>query len=210
MTLARLHGKSPTYHRLSSWIFSFSYFVVIVHLLPTLPSPCLCTSTILWNKGKLAIFRSFVVLHWSMPFFIREFICRYHFWCVSMILSKLLDIRSPKMNIIFRADTRMRFLAVVDAVRFLDLHDFLPICWTMVQFEICCFLRTVARPEEFFIHRFIVTQQTRLIPCICHWLPYTLAQLNVIKIRISFHIYLFLCPFLKRSCWWFVIGHYKL
>ena len=209
MTFARLHGKSPTNHRLSSWIFSFSSFVV-VHLLPTLPSSCPCTSTILWNKGKLTIFRSFLVLHWSKPFFIWQFISRYHFWCASMILSKLLDICSSKMNIIFRAEARIRYLAFVVAVRFLYLHDFLPICWTMVQVEICYFFRTVARPKEFFIHRFIVTQQTRLIPCICHWLPYTFAQLNVINIRISFHFYHFLCPFLKRSCWWFVIGHYKL
>ena len=209
MTLTRLHGKSPTYHGLSSWIFSFSCFGV-VHLLPTLPSPCLCTSTILWNKREFTIFRSFLVLHWAKPFIFGQFISRYYFWCVSMILSKLLDICSSKMKIFFRTDARVRRIAFLVAVRFFDPHDFLPICWTMVQVEMGSFFRTVACSKEFFIHRFIVTQQTRLIPCICHWLPYTLAQLNVINIRISFHIYLFLCPFLKRSCWWFVIGHYKL
>ena len=209
MTLTRLHRKSPTYHWLSSWIFSFSYFAV-VHLLPTLPSPCLCTSTILRNKRELTIFRSFLVLHWANPFFFGQFISRYYFWCGSMILSKLLDICSSKMNIFFPADARVRCIAFIIAMRFFDLQNFLPICWTMVQVKLGCFFRTVARPKEFFIHRFIVTHQTRLFPCICHWLPYTLAQFNVIEIWICFHFYHFLCPFLKRSCWWFVIGHYKL
>ena len=164
MTLTRLHGKSPTYHGLSSWIFSFSCFVV--HLLPTLPSPCLCTSTILWNKREFTIFRSFLVLHWAKTFIFGQFISRYYFWCVSMILSKLLDICSSKMKIFFRTDARVRRIAFLVAVRFFDPHYFLPICWTMVQVEMGSFFRTVACSKEFFIHRFILMWFSRLPYCL--------------------------------------------